>query len=91
MLHLEYKILLCEPKIEFTKLREEKPYQPTIVCSPSGLKDSKRYKPKMMQSQRDEESQMLVKHYIMILLHSESNYYNRFKSVEYLTPNWVTG
>ena len=45
----------------------------------------------MMQSQRDEESQMLVKHYIMILLHSESNYYNRFKSVEYLTPNWVIG
>ena len=32
------------------------------ICSPSGLKDSKRYKPKMMQSQRDEESQMLVKH-----------------------------
>ena len=61
------------------------------ICSPSGLKDSKRYKPKMMQSQRDEESQMLVKHYIMILLHSESNYYNSFKSVEYLTPNWVTG
>ena len=25
LLHLEYKILLCEPKIEFTKLREEKP------------------------------------------------------------------
>ena len=45
----------------------------------------------MKQSQRDEESQMLVKHYIMILLHSESNYYNSFKSVEYLTPNWVTG
>ena len=25
LLHLEYKILLCEPKIELTKLREEKP------------------------------------------------------------------
>ena len=25
LLLLEYKILLCEPKIEFTKLREEKP------------------------------------------------------------------
>ena len=28
---MEYKILLCEPKIEFTKLREEKPSQTTIV------------------------------------------------------------
>ena len=25
LLYLEYKVLLCEPKIEFTKLREEKP------------------------------------------------------------------
>ena len=32
--------------------------------------------PLMVQSQRDEASQRLVKHYIMILLHSESNYYN---------------
>ena len=32
--------------------------------------------PLMVQSQRDEASQRLVKHCIMILLHSESNYYN---------------
>ena len=31
LLHLKYKILLREPKVEFTKLRVEKPQQPTIV------------------------------------------------------------
>ena len=31
LLNLEYKLLFCEPKIEFKKLREENPYQPTIV------------------------------------------------------------
>ena len=38
LLHLEYKILLCEPKIGFTKLRGEIAEQPTIVlCGLSQL------------------------------------------------------